>query len=175
MLCRLLVVRHAKSAWDSDANTDHERPLNKRGRKDAPRVAAELLRRDWVPRWVVSSDSVRTTQTWELMRAAFEGANEQSADGSAYAATVMFRRDLYHASLMEVRQALLDLNLPQQVVMVLGHNPGWEDMVSVLTGEYVTMTTCNAALLSVEADDWQQAMLLESCWHLHHLVRPREL
>ena len=175
MHCRLLVVRHAKSAWDSAAETDHDRPLNKRGQRDAPRIAAEIARHKWVPHWVISSDSRRTRETWEYMHSTMERSANDAGQDAPWAPTVMFRRDLYHASLLEVRQALLELNLRQQVVMVLGHNPGWEEMVSVLTGEYVTMTTCNAALISVEADDWQQAMLLESCWQLHHLLRPREL
>ena len=66
--CRLVVMRHAQSSGN-DAE-DHKRPLDRRGRRDAPRVAAELQRRGWAPQSVVMSDSVRTTETWARMATA---------------------------------------------------------------------------------------------------------
>ncbi len=71
---RIIVMRHAKSSWKSDAPDDHSRPLNRRGRRDAPRVAQELARRGWVPERVFSSDARRTRQTWEIMAPYFENA-----------------------------------------------------------------------------------------------------
>ena len=57
---RLMVMRHAKSSWKSQVPTDHERPLNERGRRDAARVGKRLAELGWVPDFVVSSDSRRT-------------------------------------------------------------------------------------------------------------------
>jgi hypothetical protein len=68
---RLMIMRHAKSAWSSDVASDHERPLNKRGRRDAPRVGKRLAKLGWVPEFVVSSDSRRTRETWERMQRRF--------------------------------------------------------------------------------------------------------
>ena len=62
---RLIVLRHAKSAWDTDAATDHERPLNKRGRRDALRVAEKIAKLGWQPEQVISSDAERTRETWK--------------------------------------------------------------------------------------------------------------
>ena len=67
MAKRLLVTRHAKSSWKSGEDSDHARPLNKRGRRDAPRVAAHLVGLGWVPEQVLSSDSQRTRETLGLM------------------------------------------------------------------------------------------------------------
>ena len=69
---RIIVMRHAKSSWKSGARDDHARPLNKRGRRDAPRIAARLAELGWVPERVISSDSERTRQTWARMEEAFD-------------------------------------------------------------------------------------------------------
>ena len=62
----LILMRHAKSSWTADL-ADHERPLNKRGAKDAPRIAAYLEKRGWLPELVLCSDAVRTRATLVLM------------------------------------------------------------------------------------------------------------
>ncbi len=161
---RLIVLRHAKSAWDTDAPDDHSRPLNGRGKKDAPRIAARLAELEWLPQVVVSSDSMRTRQTWARM----ESALGDDAD-------VSFVRRLYHGGLGAVREVVSGVADEVSTVMVIGHNPGWEDMASELAGQPLTMTTCNAALLTVQAADWAEALTLESCWEMHALLRPKEL
>ena len=83
---------------------------------------------------------------------------------------------LYLAGWDEVQRQLLAADPKEKTVMVLGHNPGWETMVSLLAGATdLRMTTANAALLTVEASDWQEALVLEGCWHLEALVRPKEI
>ena len=73
---RLILMRHAKSSWKSDAADDHSRPLNKRGRRDAPAVAQALKERDWTPELVYSSDSKRTSETLALMCGSFATGHE---------------------------------------------------------------------------------------------------
>jgi phosphohistidine phosphatase len=109
-------LRHAKSAWDSDAPTDHERPLNKRGRRDAPRVAARIAELGWLPERVFSSDSMRARETWERM----EGELGKRAK------KVFFTRELFHAGLPEVQDTLAGVKDKVTTVLVIGHNPGWE-------------------------------------------------
>jgi phosphohistidine phosphatase SixA len=162
---RLIVLRHAKSAWDTDAPTDHDRPLNKRGRRDAVAVGDRIAKLEWSPRQVMSSDSARTRETWKRMRKSFE---HDDID-------VRFTRDLYHAGIGAVRDELARVPDEVKTVMVIGHNPGWEGVVDALSGEDVGMTTCNAALLSVETDSWAEAAMLDSCWKLHRVIRPKEL
>ena len=161
---RLIVLRHAKSAWNTATASDHERPLNKRGIRDAPRMAEKLVELDWQPQRVLSSDSQRTRETWAGMKPVLTTKP-----------SVVFTRDLYHAGLGSLRELVADVDPTLRDLMVIGHNPGWEDMVSCLTGDYITMTTCNAALLTVKADDWVEALQLESCWKLRHLLRPKEI
>jgi phosphohistidine phosphatase SixA len=161
---RLIVLRHAKSSWETEAATDHDRPLNKRGRRDAQRVGKRLAKLGWEPELVFSSDSKRTRETWERLKESFDDATEAT-----------FTRDLYHAGIGAVRSALAAVPDSIKTVMVIGHNPGWEGVVDVLTGGEVTLTTCNAALVLVEADSWTDAAALDGLWKLDTLLRPKEL
>ncbi len=120
---RLILMRHAKSSWKFPELDDHARPLNKRGRRSAPQVAAALAERGWVPELVVSSDSARTRETWAGMAPAL-GEPE-----------VVFTERLYHEGL----EALIEeaAGWPPEVacVLALGHNPCWEDaLVGALRG-----------------------------------------
>ncbi|MBW2458958.1 MAG: histidine phosphatase family protein [Deltaproteobacteria bacterium] len=164
MTRRLIVLRHAKSAWNTDAPTDHDRPLNKRGRRDAPRIGARLAELGWLPERVISSDAARTRETWKRL----------SSDWSE-AVEVSFTRALYGAGYGEVQSALGKVDDEVTTAMVIGHNPGWEELVETLTGADHRLTTCNAALLTIEADSWKQAMKQRGCWQLHQLLRPKEL
>ena len=70
---RLIVMRHAKSSWASGAQSDHQRPLNDRGRCDAPRVATALVDANWLPDLILSSDAQRTRETYDGMAVSFPG------------------------------------------------------------------------------------------------------
>lgn len=161
---RIIVMRHAKSSWKSDAPDDHSRPLTKRGRRDAPRVAAHLAGLGWTPDRVLSSDARRTRETWELMEDAFSPTP-----------VVSFHRDLYLAGPAEVEEHVGGLAGDVRCVLVLGHNNGWQDVVEWLSGEDVGLTTANAALLSAPGDTWPDAIAAAPRWKLHSIVRPREL
>jgi phosphohistidine phosphatase len=158
---RLILLRHAKSAWDTDAPSDHARPLNKRGRRDAPRVAQALVELGWTPERIFSSDAVRTRQTCERMLEAF--GRQTPIEWSA---------ELYHAGGDAIRKQLHEAS--GKTLMVVGHNPGWEEAVEELAGKPVRLTTCNAALLSVKAASWAAALDGEA-WKVERVVRPKEL
>ena len=159
---RLIIMRHAKSSWTSGAATDHLRPLNKRGRREAPRVGARLQDLGWLPDLVIASDSERTRETWQRMKAEFPHSIEQR-----------FSRAFYPGGLSAITNECSMLTEDVSTLLVLGHNPGWEDAVSGLCGEWVRMTTANAALLESDADDWAQA--IEATWELVEVLRPKEL
>ncbi len=160
---RLIVLRHAKSAWETEAASDHQRPLNKRGRRDAPRVAERLCELGWKPDRAFSSDATRTRETWELMKPELGDV------------PVSFSRDLYLAGIAAVRVAVSSIADTVRTVMVLGHNPGWEEVVHRLSGSLEGLGTCNAALLAIEANSWHEALLLDGCWKLVEVVRPKEI
>ena len=159
---RLIIMRHAKSSWTSAATTDHQRPLNKRGRRDAPRIGARLRELGWIPNLVISSDSERTRETWQRMQAEFP-----HSIGERYS------RAVYHGGLSAITNECSMLTKDVTTLLVLGHNPGWEDAVSSLCGKWVRMTTANAALLESDVDDWAAAIAAR--WVLVEILRPKEL
>ena len=159
---RLVIMRHAKSSWTSGAATDHQRPLNKRGRRAAPLIGARLQELGWIPDLVIASDSERTRETWSRMRTEFPTAIEERHN-----------RAFYHGGLNDIKSACAKLLDDVDTVLVLGHNPGWEGAVAELGGQWQRMTTANAALLESGAETWAEAMAGE--WMLVDLLRPKEL
>src|SRR5262245_42044069 len=157
----LMLMRHAKSSWESPGLADHARPLNKRGRRDAPRVGKRLAKDGWVPDHVVSSDSRRTRETWERMQKYFPGAR------------VRFTRALYAGGPAELRTEVARVSANVGTVLVLGHNPGWEEAVRALSGQEVQITTANVVLLQGEGATWVEA--LRGPWSIVGVVRPKEL
>ncbi|MEX2187581.1 MAG: histidine phosphatase family protein [Pirellulales bacterium] len=161
---RLIVMRHAKSSWDSPAETDHDRPLNDRGRRDAPAVAARLVELGWSPEVVLSSDSRRTRETFERMQPVLSPAGG-----------VEYLSSLYHASIEALCEALLTVSDDVRVVLALGHNPGWQQAVYWLSGESIEMKTATAALLECDAADWQSSVAAREQWRLADTISPRAL
>ncbi len=159
---RLILMRHAKSSWSSNAANDHDRPLNKRGKRDAPRIARALAARDWLPEAVWSSSATRTRQTWKRMQKALDAPIE-----------VVFDEAYYHGGLEDIRASAMRWPGDAETMMVVGHNPGWEMALYQLSQVPETMTTCNAALLVGRGDHWRDA--LHGIWELVDVIRPREL
>ncbi|MCA9565355.1 MAG: histidine phosphatase family protein [Myxococcales bacterium] len=155
-------MRHAKSDHSGISGGDHRRPLSDRGQRDCPRVGKRIAELGWVPDLVVSSDSQRTIETWEGM------ADEIGEDPE-----VRFTHSFYLAGLDEIQEDAKDWPEDAKTVMVLGHNPGWENALAVLAGKLDGMTTGNAALLKAEGDSWYAALHGE--WELEWFIRPRDL
>ena len=152
MVRRLIVMRHAKSSWKGPNHDDHERPLNKRGRRDAPIVAEAIFERDWIPELILVSSSKRTLQTLEGMshrmgKTPFE-----------------VRSGIYHATLIDLMEELEDM-LDNGTTMIIGHNPGSEILVNHLSGEWHTMPTATAVLLLHSG----------SSWSVEAVIRPKEI
>ena len=157
----LLFMRHAKSSWKDASKDDHDRPLNGRGRRDAPKIARRLVELGLVPDQVISSDSERTRETWSLMAPAFPPAKPR------------WTQAFYMGGLDEVLIALGDLSDGVMRVLVIGHNPGWEDAVSDLVHDDVRLTTANVAVLEAELSTWADAGTAK--WRLMELLQPKRL
>jgi phosphohistidine phosphatase len=121
-MLRLLLLRHAKAAWPSGVH-DAERPLAKRGREAAVLMGRYLNDEGLGPDLVLVSPSRRTLETWELVQPAL-GDVEIRQDGRIYEAPV--------SRLLDVLQ---ELGPEVRTVLMIGHNPGFEDLAALLTGE----------------------------------------
>lgn len=161
---RLVLLRHAKSPWKGSAHADHERPLNERGRTDAPRVGRRIVELGWSPEHILCSDARRTQETYELMKEAF------TEDPP-----VEILSALYNGGVEEVLDQLHRLPNEMSQILAVGHNPGWEEMTTWLTGERVTLKTANAALVEhEETTSWQEACE-PATWRLVELIVARDL
>ncbi|MBG0856936.1 histidine phosphatase family protein [Streptomyces spinoverrucosus] len=122
-LRRLVVLRHAKSARPPDV-ADHERPLAPRGRRDAPAAGRALAEADCLPDFALCSTAVRARQTWQLASAQWGTPPPVRHDPRLYAADVP---DLL-AAVHEVAPEI-------QTLLLVGHNPGLEELVLALAGD----------------------------------------
>ncbi|MFI6856449.1 SixA phosphatase family protein [Streptomyces sp. NPDC050416] len=122
-LRRLVVLRHAKSAWPLDV-ADHERPLAPRGRRDAPAAGRALAEADCLPDLALCSTAVRARRTWEL--AAAEWGTPPP---------VRFDRRLYAASPAGLLAVVHEVSAEVETLLLIGHNPGLEELVLALAGD----------------------------------------
>jgi phosphohistidine phosphatase len=133
----LIVLRHAKSDWSGD-DDDRSRPLAPRGRRQAQEAGR------WLDAHVASLDlavvspATRALNTWDLATAELSRVPETSIEDRVYAASAM--------ELLGVVQELPD---DLDTVVVIGHNPGIEDLVALLTGKLVAMPTSALAVISL--------------------------
>lgn len=140
----LLVLRHAKSSWDQPGLDDHDRPLNARGEADAPRMGELVRDEDLMPDLIVSSDAVRARLTAEAMAAA-----------AGYPGTIQLDPRLYHANPAAIIDVLAsEIDGDEARVMIVGHNPGLEELVRKLTGEPTDMPTAALARIDLPIDRW---------------------
>lgn len=121
---RLVLLRHAKSAWPEVA--DHERPLAKRGRRDAPKVGRWLGSSDYLPDAVVCSTALRARETWDLASA------ELPPD---LLPAVRYEPRVYEASVLGLLMLVREFDPAWRTVIVVGHNPGLAELTVGLAGQ----------------------------------------
>ncbi len=145
---RLMLLRHAKSDWGNEGLPDFERPLNARGVKDALRMGVELQQRGDVPELLVTSTAVRALETVH---------NVTSAFGEAFESQIELEPRLYGASSESIIYHARSLPDTVSFAMLVGHNPGMEEAVARLTGQWNPdgMKTCTLASIEFDTDQWQ--------------------
>lgn len=166
----LLVLRHAKSDWNTPAGTDFDRPLAKRGRKDAPRMGHWIRHHGLCPDYIVSSPAERTKETVLAVIDALALQNRM----------VHWDRRVYLASLGDLLESLADCPAKAGIVLLVGHNPGMEELVRYLGGDQVVtpedgklMPTAALAELAMPDGPWTN--LGAGCARLLRLARAKEI
>jgi len=159
----LILMRHAKSSWATAGMADHDRPLNKRGKRAAPVMARWLAAQGHAPDVILCSSSRRTRQTVKLMREAVPALPEP-----------VIEAQLYEADSDDMRSCLARLPADCASAMVVAHEPGMSEMLSRLTGRaYGPYPTAAMAVLELEIEGWSQTPWLTA--RLREMVRPRDL
>jgi len=156
-------MRHAKSSWKHSDVKDFDRPLNKRGEHDAPLMGKLLFDQELVPQLILSSPAVRARMTVEAMK-----------DGMGYQGEVQYFDSLYLAE-PSVYFDMVRL-LPHSIerVLLMGHNPGLEAVVQVLSGQVVPLPTAAIAHIALPIAHWS-ALNGDVEGELVQLWRPRDL
>lgn len=139
----LAIVRHAKSDWGDAALSDHDRPLNARGLRDAPRMAALVADRAWRPAVILSSTALRARTTAQ-------------AFADALAVPLQELPELYGASARELIDAAVSSGHTD--VMVVAHDPGMSTLGRHLSPEVPLMPTCAVAVFTWDAPTWDEAL-----------------
>jgi phosphohistidine phosphatase len=159
----LLILRHAKSSWKDEGLPDHDRPLNKRGKADAPRMGRLLREKDLTPDLILSSTARRARQT-----------TKRAVAGGELSCPVELDERLYHAGPGDLLQALRAVPDECERVMLVGHNPGLEVLLETLTADAYHLPTATLAQVELEIDSWS-GVQANGRARLANLWRPREI
>ncbi|MCT8161437.1 SixA phosphatase family protein [Pseudoruegeria sp. SHC-113] len=152
MTLRLILTRHAKSAWDDPFAEDHDRKLNDRGIQSAQAIGGWLARQGYVPEQVISSSATRTRETWAQMAPAFDAPPEAA-----------FTPRLYHAPALRMLGVLQEASAA--CVLLLGHNPGIADFAEQILAKpardnaYFQYPTCATAVIDFTAVSWAEMQM----------------
>jgi len=170
-MLRLMLLRHAKSDWSRPGISDHQRPLNRRGRAAAPRMGTYMAEEQLVPQLVLVSTALRTRETWQRVSQSLRGQVRTSFD-----------ERLYESSPATILSVIRETPAPITALMIVGHNPGLHAVALALTGSgepgarsqlAEKFPTCALAVLDFAVDQW--SALVPGGGRLERLVTPRAL
>lgn len=171
MARQLLILRHAKSAWDTDAQSDFERPLAKRGQRDAPRMGEWMRKEKLVPDHIISSPAARARETTLAICAQLDLKRRK----------ISWDNRIYGAGTDDLLEVLAEAPEKLKLVLLVGHNPGLEYLYHYLTSRETShldlfdggvIRTATAMLLELP-DNW--ANLPAGCAKVLQSKSPREL
>ena len=166
------MLRHAKSSWDHDGLTDHERPLSKRGTKACGLIGTYLVKNGLQPDQVLSSDSVRTRATFALVASEFKDAQIAAS----------FHSELYLADPGTILEFVRAAHRGTKTLLLLAHNPGIHALSLALVGRgnrsrlremAMKFPTAGLAVISFDCDKWNAVR--PALGQLEAFVTPREL
>ena len=158
----LYIIRHGKSDWNQGV-VDFERPLNPRGKKDAPNMGKHLAANFNPPQHVLSSSANRAISTARLLlpELKFDITQIQLCD------------DLYHASVRDTLKEISKVTSSIDTLYIFGHNPGLSDLASYLSGDSIELKTCCVAILELQVDNWDE-LSADTCF-LKCYLSPKQI
>ncbi len=157
----LFILRHAKSSWEDADLADFDRPLNKRGLKAAPLVGETIRKNKFQIDLIISSPAKRAEQTATLVKKSAQIESDIQVDDR-----------IYEASPQRLLQIASELDDKIKSVMLVGHNPGLEGLVKMLTQEVEAMPTAALAVVDLKIDNWKEIHI--DCCNLRTVIRPKD-
>lgn len=142
----LTLIRHAKSSWKHPQLADFERPLNKRGKRDAPQMGRRLAAQHIRPQVITSSPAVRALTTAEVIASAVGYPPQE----------IIHDERIFHAYSDQLLDVIRDFDASLQHLMLVGHNPGLTVLVEQLAHAGISnIPTCGIVILGFSIDRWQ--------------------
>ncbi|MGD9186569.1 MAG: histidine phosphatase family protein [Desulfobacteraceae bacterium] len=143
----LTLIRHAKSSWKYPDLADYDRPLNKRGRRDAAMMAERLNVRGFSPQRILTSPAVRALRTAEAMAAAIDLSTQQ----------IEITPLIYGGGVQDLLQLIREQAPDESWIALVGHNPEFTILARLLSGRSIeNVPTCGVVESQFETDRWQQ-------------------
>jgi phosphohistidine phosphatase len=142
----LYIIRHAKSSWEDPLLDDFARPLNDRGKRDAPRMAKRLREKGVLPDLMITSPARRALGTCKRMAEILDYKEDK----------IKMDRGLYHANEQNMLEVLHSIKDKHDAVMVFGHNPGLTSFVNALgKQQFDNVPTCGIAAFEIPINAWK--------------------
>src|SRR5262245_8556824 len=139
----LYLLRHAKSSWDDESKQDFERPLSNRGRKASTLIGQFIQEKKIDFDLVLVSTAVRTRETIERIKERAKLRGE-----------VRYDERIYEATVPQLLEIISQIDNDRRNVLLVGHNPGLEELLALLTAEQHPVTTANFASIKLKAAKW---------------------
>ena len=150
---KIYVVRHAKSSWADLTIVDKERPLNSRGKRDAPVMAAWCKQHNYIPDFIITSTAKRAKATSKIF------AKVLGVPADSYISD----DQLYHAPAEQYMQSCYGLEESENSVMLFGHNPGITYLANEVSQKYTeNVATCGILIIESSAPNWQE-LAMDNC------------
>lgn len=144
---KLFVVRHAKSSWDFPELDDFDRPLNKRGKRNAPEMGKRLLKKGSMIDLLITSPAKRAAATARRIAEELTFPKDQ----------IIKEPKLYHGTNRDVISVIQDVSDKIETLMIFGHNPGWTDLVNYLSDSNIyNIPTCGIAEINFDIASWKE-------------------
>ena len=157
----LYVLRHAKSSWDVPELADFDRPLNERGASTAPFLGGFMAANGFEPDVIVSSPAVRARETSRLVK-----------EAAHFAADIVYDERIYEASARTLQLIASSIDNRFESAMLVGHNPGLEGFIRLLTGKSEAVPTAGLAVIDLDLKSWTE--IDSGLGALRRLIRPKE-
>ena len=157
----LFLMRHAKSSWENADLADFDRPLNAQGEIEATFIGETIRQQKFQIDLIISSPAERAKQTAFLIKKHAQITSE-----------IVFDDKIYEASPHALLRIVSELNEDKNFVLLIGHNPGFENLIKILTGKIEPMPTATLAVINLQIGNWSETTA--GCGQLEIKISPPE-
>ena len=143
----LYLIRHAKSDWNNTGLSDFNRPLNKRGKNNAPLMGKKFNELNPCIDLIISSPAKRALQTVKMISKELQYEYD----------SIQFDKSIYHSSYTNLNEIINNINNTINTLVIVGHNPGLTNLSNYLTNNYIdNIVTCGIVKIELEIDNWNE-------------------